>query len=119
MMPLNALHPWSLMLQRGQPDPPMPMTLVTLRGTEGACADEVAFYTDAEFDALVDWAKSGLFVMAFVARERDELVLLCTESVEAMRLQVSQLPLVAAGLAKADIRSVATLRLAGRPIPMH
>lgn len=118
-MPLNAPHPWSLMLQRGQPDPPLPITLVTLRGTEGACTDEIAFYAGAEFDALVDWATSGRFVMAFVAGDRDELVLLCTESVDAMRIQVSQLPLVIAGLAQADIRSVATLRLAGRPIPIH
>jgi len=110
-MPWKLLAFWYAALRRGQADPPMPLTLVTLRGMEGSSADEVAFYADAEFDALVAWAASGRFVMGFVAMDRDELTLLCTESIETMQMRVRDLPLVAAGLAHADIRTVSPLRL--------
>ncbi len=118
-MPWNLLYSWYANLRRGQKEPPMPLTLITLRGIPGSSEDEVAFYTTAEFDALVDWAMKGRFVMAFVACERDELTLLCTESVPVMRAHVSGLPLVAAGLAEADIRLVSMLRLANPAASLH
>ncbi|OYY68147.1 hypothetical protein [Sphingomonas sp. 28-63-12] len=118
-MPWKMLHSWYATLRRGQADPPMPLTLVTLRGMEDSTQDEIAFYAEAEFEALVDWAANGCFVMAFVARERDELTLLCTESVETMQMRVRELPLVVAGLAHADIRTVATVRLASPVASSH
>lgn len=118
-MPWNLLSSWYASLRRGHKDPPMPLTLITLRGIPGSSADEVAFYTSAEFDALVDWAMNGRFVMAFVASDRDELTLLCTESVAVMQTHVSSLPLVAAGLAEADIRLVSMLRLANPVGSVH
>ena len=118
-MPWKKLQSWFESLRRGQNEPPMPLTLITLRGVAGTSEDEVEFYRHAEFDALVDWARNGRFVMAFVARDRDELTLLCTESVGAMEVHVGELPLVAAGLAEADIRTVSMLRLAGSPSSLH
>lgn len=118
-MPWNLLFPWSASARRGPKESPMPLTLITLRGIPGSKADEVAFYTSAEFEALVDWAMNGRFVMAFVARERHELTLLCTESVAAMQAHVSSLPLVAAGLAEADIRMVSMLRLTNPSSSTH
>lgn len=118
-MPWNLLYSWYATMRRGQKEPPMPLTLITLRGIPGSSEDEVAFYTSAEFDALVDWAMNGRFVMAFVAQERDELTLLCTESVAVMQAHVGSLPLVAAGLAQADIRLVSMLRLANATTSMH
>lgn len=118
-MPWKFMHSWYASLRRGAEPPPMPMTLVTLRGIPGSPEDEVAFYSDAEFDALIDWAKNGRFIMAFVARDRDELTLLCTESVEVMEIHVNGLPLVAAGLADADIRIVSMLRLANPATSVH
>lgn len=97
----------------------MPLTLITLRGIPGSSVDEVAFYTGSEFDALVEWAVNGRFVMAFVARDRDELTLLCTEPIEVMRMHVNSLPLVAAGLAEADIRVVSILRVPGAATALH
>ena len=95
------------------------LTLVTLRGLEGTSPDEIAFYADAEFDALSAWAISGKFIIAFTAIDRDELTLLCAESVETMENRVRDLPLVAAGLARADIRTVASLRLTGSVAALH
>lgn len=118
-MPWRRLNSWYAGLRRGRQEPSMPLTLITLRSIPGSTADELAFYTGAEFEALVDWAKNGRFVMAFVARERDELTLLCTESVAAMRAHVGRLPLVAAGLAEAEIRLVSMLRLTDPAIPPH
>lgn len=118
-MPWNLLYSWYASLRRGQKETPMPLTLITLRGIPGSNEDEVAFYTAAEFDALVDWAMNGRFVMAFVARERDELTLLCTEPPAVMQSHVSSLPLVAAGLAVADIRLVSMLRLANPTPSVH
>jgi len=89
----------------------MPLTLVTLTGCERSSPDEVAFYADAEFDALVEWAVSGRLVLAFAALERNEITLICTESVDVIRASTAKLPFVAAGLAHADIRLVASMRL--------
>lgn len=110
-MPWNRLASWYSNWRRGQRETPMPLSLVTLRGLPGLSGDEVAFHTAAEFEALTEWAKNGRFVMAFVALERDELTLLCTETPAEMEAHVSILPLVAAGLAVADIRLVSMLRL--------
>ena len=93
---------------------PMPFTLVTLCGRTDASRDEVAFYSDAELAALRAWAASGRFVMAFCAEERDELTLVCTGSVDMVRAQLAELPMVAAGLASADIRAVSSLHLTRR-----
>lgn len=87
------------------------LTLVTLSARPGASAEEVDFHSEAEFDALIDWARTGRFILALASAERDELVLLCVESVAAMEAEVRQLPLVAARLAAFDIRPVMPLRL--------
>ncbi len=119
-MPWNLLYSWYASFRRGaHREPPMPLTLITLRGIPGSSENEVAFYTNAEFGALVDWAMNGRFVMAFAGRDRDELTLLCTESVADMKVHVSSLPMVAAGLAKADIRMVSMLRLANPVASLH
>lgn len=118
-MPWNLFHSWYASMRPGAREQAMPLTLITLRGIPGSSDEEVAFYSRAEFDALVDWAMNGRFVMAFVARERDELTLLCTETVAVMETHVSNLPLVAAGLAQADIRMVSMLRLVNPVTSFH
>ena len=93
------------------------LTLVTLRLATSATADGIAFYRQAEFGTLMKWANEGRFVLAFTALDRDELTLLFTEDVVAVRSVVSELPLLDAGLAEADVRSVATLRLTSPVFP--
>lgn len=68
---------------------------------------------------LVEWASNGLFVMAFIGHDRDELTLLCTESAAVMRDHVMALPLIVAGLADADVRVVSMLRLATQTTIVH
>lgn len=91
--------------------PPMPLTLVTLSACESPSSAELAFYGDAEMAALSEWARAGRLLLAFMATEREELILVCAEPVEAMRDHVAQLPMVAAGLASADVRAVMSMRL--------
>lgn len=98
---------------------PMPFTLVTLCGRATAPREEVAFYAAAEFEALRAWATSGRFVMAFAADERDELTLVCTGPVDLVKMQVAELPMIAAGLASADIRAVSSLHLTGQEPLAH
>lgn len=118
-MPWKQLSSWSAASRRSTDEAPTPLTLVTLSGTVGASADEVAFYADAELAALMAWAASGRFVMAFVALEREELTLVCPASVEATIKQISELPLIAAGLATADVRLISSLRLNARDRSAH
>ena len=87
------------------------LTLVTLSTMDHAASEEVAFYSDAEYAALIDWARMGRFILALSASERDELTLLCVESPEEIVEEVKGLPLVSAGLATYDIRRVMPLRL--------
>lgn len=47
-----------------------------------------------------------------MATEREELTLVCGEPLEVMRDHVAALPMVAAGLATADLRTVVSMRLA-------
>ncbi len=91
--------------------PNMPLTLVTLRIAPAAAGDEVGFYQSAEYGALLEWARMGRFVLALASTERDELTLLCVQSPEEMRKEIAELPLVAAGLATADIRAAMSLRM--------
>lgn len=91
--------------------PNMPITLVTLRIEPSALRDEVSFYRSAEYDALLEWARMGRFVLALVTTDRDELTLLCLQSPEEMRAQIVHLPLVCAGLASYDIRPAMSLRM--------
>lgn len=91
--------------------PNMAITLVTLRIAPAAGTDEVTFYRSAEYDALLDWAKMGRFVLALASTDRDELTLLCIQSPDEMRAAISELPLVAAGLATVDIRPAMSLRM--------
>lgn len=118
-MPWHQLYSWYVDLRRGRERSPMPLTLVTLRALDGASEEELAFYSSAEFDALVDWAMKGRFVMAFVADDREELTLLCTEPIAVMQAHVGDLPLVAAGLAEADLRQVSMVRLTGPAASLH
>jgi hypothetical protein len=98
----------------------MSLTLVTLEIAPSAEADEVTFYRGAEYEALLDWARMGRFVLALVAEERDELTLLCLQSPEEIRREIAGLPLVSAGLARVDIRRVMSLKM-DDPIgsPLH
>lgn len=91
--------------------PNMAVTLVTLRIAPSAVTDEVIFYRSAEYDALLEWAKMGRFILALASTDRDELTLLCIQSPEVMRAEIAELPLVAAGLATADIRPAMSLRM--------
>lgn len=109
--------PWLRWIERfskrpsGLLGPNMPVTLVTLRIEASAVADEVSFYRGAEYDALLEWARMGRFILALAAEDRDELTLLCLQSPEEMRAEIEELPLVSAGLASADIRKVMSLRM--------
>lgn len=118
-MPWKMLSSWLATAQRSPDRMPMPFTLVTLRGRDAVSAEEVAFYADAEFTTLMSWAASGRFVMAFAALERDELTLVCTGCADVVRGQVAELPLVAAGLASADVRAVDSLHLTRRDPVAH
>lgn len=91
--------------------PNMPVTLVTLHITPAALSDEVGFYESAEYDALLQWARMGRFILALASTERDELTLLCIQSPDDLRKEIAELPLVAAGLATADIRAAISLRM--------
>lgn len=118
-MPWKKLSSWYASVPKSGFDYSMALTLVTLIGCKDAPVDEIDFYADAEFDALVKWAETGRFVMAFAALERDELTLVCTDSADTMRARVSDLPLISAGLAIADIRQVASLRLGRKPLQVN
>lgn len=91
--------------------PNMAITLVTLRIASAAVTDEVSFYRSAEYDALLEWAKMGRFILALASTDRDELTLLCIQTPEEMRGSIAELPLVAAGLATVDIRPAMSLRM--------
>lgn len=91
--------------------PNMPVTLVTLRIAPAALSDEVGFYQSAEYEALLEWARMGRFILALASTDRDELTLLCIQSPDEMRKEIAELPLVAAGLATADIRAAMSLRV--------
>jgi hypothetical protein len=89
----------------------MAITLVTLRVSPSAVTDEVSFYRSAEYNALLNWARMGRFILALASIDRDELTLLCIQSPAEMQAEVADLPLVAAGLATYDIRPVMSLRM--------
>lgn len=110
-MPWRHLSAW--FAERGNPvsGTPMPLTLVTLRGTEPPDHAAMAFHAEAEFEALVLWALAGRFVLALTTLDRAELTLLCTEPVVTLYPHVHALPLMAAGLASADLRPVMSVRL--------
>jgi hypothetical protein len=109
--------PWLRWIERfserpsGRLAPNMAITLVTLRIAPAAVKDEVTFYRSAEYDALLEWAKMGRFILALAITDRDELTLLCIQSPEEMRAEIAELPLVAAGLATVDIRPAKSLRM--------
>lgn len=90
-----------------------PLCLVTLTIKASAETDEVAFYRNAEFEMLVEWARMGRFVLALNAADRNELTLLCSEDLAAMTAEVQRLPLVAAGLVQCDIRMVEPMQFLG------
>lgn len=110
-MPWNDLPAWYACRAGVSAACAPPLSLVTLRAAPGSDRAVIDFHRDAEFGALVDWAGAGIFVLGFASIDRDELVLLCALDVAETERGVAQLPLVAAGLAVADIRSVAALRL--------
>lgn len=91
--------------------PNMTITLVTLRVVAEAMSEEVAFYCHAEYEAILEWARMGHFILALAATDRDELTLVCVQTPEEMRLLIDDLPLVTAGLATFDIRSAMALRM--------
>lgn len=97
--------------------PPMPLTLVTLTACpRPSSVEEIAFYGDAELAALSEWSRAGRLLLAFMATDREELILVCADPIEAMRNHVAELPMVAAGLAAADLRQVMSMRLGNDPI---
>lgn len=110
-MPWLRWIEWFSKRPSGQLAPNMAITLVTLRIEPSARNDEVSFYRSAEYDALLDWARMGRFVLALATTNRDELTLLCLQSPEEMRAEIEELPLVSAGLATFDIRPAMSLRM--------
>lgn len=96
----------------------MSLTLVTLSMDNSARAEEVTFYRSAEYEALLEWARMGRFILALAANDRDELTLLCMQSPDEMRAEIEDLPLVAAGLARFDIRPVMSLRMEDEGSPI-
>lgn len=110
-MPWLRWIEWFSGRPKGLLAPNMAITLVTLRIVPAAGSDEVSFYRSAEYDALLDWARMGRFILALASTDRDELTLLCIQSPDEMRAAIAELPLVAAGLAIADIRPAMSLRM--------
>lgn len=116
-MPWHRLIDWFAGKRAGLPGSDMPLTLVTLSAVEAAESAEVAFYSDAEYAALIEWARMGRFILALSANDRDELTLLCVQTTDEMCAEVGNLPLVAAGLATFDIRKVMPMRLINSASP--
>lgn len=110
-MPWLRWIEWFSGRPKGLLAPNMAITLVTLRIAPAAGNDEVSFYRSAEYDALLDWARMGRFILALASTDRDELTLLCIQSPDEMRAEIAELPLVAAGLATVDIRPAMSLRM--------
>ena len=118
-MPWKQLSSWNANAEQLPCQQPMPLTLVRLSVRADATAEELAFYAQAEISALMAWAASGRFVMAFASTDHEELTLVCAGPLQAVMTEVKDLPLVAAGLASADIRSVVPLRLTRGALEMH
>lgn len=110
-MPWLRWIEWFSKRPLGRLSPNMAITLVTLRIEPSAANEEVSFYRSAEYDALLEWAKMGRFILALASTDRDELTLLCLQTPDEMRAEIEDLPLVAAGLARFDIRPVMSLRM--------
>ena len=110
-MPWLRWIEWFSQRPLGSLSPNMALTLVTLRIEPSAPNEEVCFYRSAEYDALLKWARMGRFILALATTDRDELTLLCLQTPEEMRAEIEDLPLVAAGLAKYDIRPAMSLRM--------
>jgi hypothetical protein len=110
-MPWLRWIEWFSKRPLGLLSPNMAITLVTLRIEPSAANEEVSFYRSAEYDALLEWAKMGRFILALASTDRDELTLLCLQTPDEMRAEIEDLPLVAAGLARFDIRPVMSLRM--------
>lgn len=110
-MPWLRWIEWFSGRPRGLLAPNMAITLVTLRIAPAAVSDEVTFYRSAEYDALLQWARMGRFILALASTDRDELTLLCLQSPDEIRAEIAELPLVAAGLATFDIRPAMSLRM--------
>jgi hypothetical protein len=110
-MPWLRWIEWFSKRPLGSLSPNMAITLVTLRIEPSAANEEVSFYRSAEYDALLTWARMGRFILALAATDRDELTLLCLQTPDEMRAEIEDLPLVAAGLAKYDIRPAMSLRM--------
>jgi hypothetical protein len=109
-MAWQRLHNWLAGRRSFSVDATMSLTLLTLVAKPNVEADELAFYADAEFEMLVEWARMGRFILALNAADRNELTLLCVDDVYAMAAEVERLPLIAAGLAQYDIRTVIPLK---------
>jgi hypothetical protein len=110
-MPWLRWIEWFSKRPLGLLSPNMAITLVTLRIEPSAANEEVSFYRSAEYDALLEWAKMGRFILALASTDRDELTLLCLQTPDEMRAEIEDLPLVAAGLARFDIRPAMSLRM--------
>ena len=95
--------------------PSLPLTLGTVAMIKTFEAEEASFYRTVEYEALLDWARMGRFILALAGSDRDELILLCLQSPAEISEEIERLPLVAAGLATVDIRPVMSLRL-GDPV---
>jgi len=114
-MPWLRWIEWFSGRPKGLLAPNMAITLVTLRIAPAAGSDEVSFYRSAEYDALLEWARMGRFILALAGTDRDELTLLCIQSPEEMLAAIAELPLVSAGLATVDIRPAMSLRMDDEP----
>lgn len=110
-MPWKRLSTWFAEHRNIPAETPMPLTMVTLRGTSEADPAALAFHAEAEFAALMDWAMAGRFVLAFTTLDGSELTLLCPEPLESLDRHVEALPMMVAGLASADLRVVTPLKL--------
>lgn len=110
-MPWNDLPAWYARAHDAPCDAGLPMTMVTLRTVAGVTATDVDWHREAEFGTLVEWAEAGDFLLGFTALEHAELTLFCALEPAELSARVAQLPMVAAGLAQADIRAVTGLRL--------
>lgn len=110
-MPWNHLSP-RFVSQSPTQDRAPPLTMVTLAIIHDDPASS-AFYASTELEMLLEWARTGHFILALVAIDRAELTLVCVDPVDAVTARINQLPLVEAGIAFADIRAVTTVRLEG------
>jgi len=77
----------------------LPLTLATIALTPRADPEEVSYYEEAEFEALVEWTIAGRILFSIVYVRRPRILILSTEERRQFSGDIEGLPFISAGLA--------------------